>query len=64
MLLHRNSFMKSWLILSAIRVIWHIPTPPIVMDAAAPRLIGPYPSQAFGLATVRVYHRRALELNR
>jgi len=34
------------------------------MDAAAPRLIGPYPSQAFGLATVRVYHRRALELNR
>ena len=33
-------------------------------DAAAPRLTGRSRSQTFGLATVRVYHRRAAELNR
>jgi len=33
-------------------------------DAAAPRGIGRSLSPAFGFATVRVYHRRAAELNR
>jgi hypothetical protein len=33
-------------------------------DAAAPRLTGRSLSQAFGLAIVRGYHRRAAELNR
>jgi len=33
-------------------------------DAATPRLTGRSFSQAFGLATVLDYHRRAAELNR
>jgi len=34
------------------------------VDVAVPRLTSRSLSQAFGLATVRVYHRRAAELNR
>jgi len=45
-------------------VVYSATQPFAAADAAAPRLTGRSLSQAFGLASVRVYHRRAAELNR
>jgi len=54
MLLRRNSFMKSWLILSVIRVLWHIP---LMMSGDLPWVLGIFGNIAFQFLVLWIFQR-------
>lgn len=53
-LLRRNSFMKTWLILSAIRVIWHIP---LMLSGDLPWVLGTFGNIAFQFLILWIFQR-------
>ena len=54
MLLRRNSFMKTWLILSAIRVFWHIP---LMLSDDLPWALGTFGNVAFQFLVLWIFQR-------
>jgi len=55
MLLRRNSFMKTWLILSAIRVFWHIPL--MLSGDDLPWALGTFGNIAFQFLVLWIFQR-------
>jgi hypothetical protein len=54
MLLRRNSFIKTWLILSAIRVFWHIP---LILSGDLPWVLGIFGNIAFQFLVLWIFQR-------
>ena len=54
MLLRRNSFIKTWLILSAIRIFWHIP---LMMSGDLPWVLGIFGNIAFQFLVLWMFQR-------
>jgi len=54
MLLRHNSFMKSWLILSAMRVLWHIP---LMLTGDLPWVLGTFGNIAFQFLILWIFQR-------
>ena len=54
MLLRRNSFIKTWLILSAIRIFWHIP---LMLSGGLPWVLGTFGNIAFQFLVLWIFQR-------
>ena len=54
LLLRRNTFMKTWLILSAIRVLWHIP---LMLSGDLPWVLGIWGNIAFQFLVLWIFQR-------